>query len=47
VDAEMNVILEGYIFSAKDKPEATSACERTPMTKTSNNDLVLNPKPTS
>ena len=45
VDEEMNVSLEGYVFSAKDKSEATTACERTPMTKTCTNDLVVVPKP--
>jgi len=47
VDEEMNVSLEGFVFSAKDKSEATTACERTPMTKTCTNDLVIVPKPQS
>ena len=47
VDEEMNVSLEGHVYSAKDKPEATMACERTQMTKTCNNDLVIVPKPKS
>ena len=47
VDEEMNVNLEGFVYSAKDKSEATTACERTPMTKTCGNDLVIVPKPKS
>ena len=47
VDEEMNVSLEGFVFSAKDKSEATTACQRTPMTKTCTNDLVIVPKPKS
>jgi len=47
VDEEMNVSLEGHVYSAKDKSEATMACERTPMTKTCTNDLVIVPKPKS
>jgi hypothetical protein len=47
VDEEMNVSLEGFVFSAKDKSEATTACERTAMTKTCTNDLVIVPKPKS
>jgi hypothetical protein len=47
VDTEMNVSLEGYVYSAKDKSEATTACKRTPMTKSCTNDLVIVPKPKS
>ena len=43
----MNVSLEGHVYSAKDKSEASTACERTPMTKTCTNDLVIVPKPKS
>lgn len=45
VDDEMNVILTGYVFSAKDKSTATMACERTPQTSTCTNDLTIVPKP--
>ena len=47
VDEQMNVSLEGYVFSAKDKSEATMACERTQLTKTCTNDLVIVAKPKS
>jgi hypothetical protein len=47
VDEQMNVSLEGHVFSAKDKSEATMACERTQLTNTCTNDLVIVPKPKS
>jgi len=45
VDDEMNVTLMGHVYSAKDKSTATMACERTPMTSTCNNNLVIVEKP--
>ncbi len=41
----MNVNIMGHVYSAKDKSTATMACERTPMTHTCNNNLVIVKKP--